>query len=375
MARLMRGLALLAALASPALAQTGGTAVGGAVGSGVGTTVGNGLGGGLGGVVGGAVGGAVGSAVGNAVGGAVGGAVNGAVGNAVGGATGAAGNALGSGTTGVVGSALGSGAGNAVGGIANNLPSIPGIGSIGSLLSVPIGPPVVYGYCYQSAFGGGNCASESTLVQIGNLTSNSWAILRESMQIQNQLKAILDTRVDPRLQRMLDTVDPSQWNDVASAIARLQQLNGQAQGLVYQAQKTAEEADKYYPQYADVKAARYFEEYKDIAKNTRDQIIKALKNSDFAVDDFASLNGTLARLQQLNASPAGQTQAMQIGNSIALVLADQMSRMRVALKAQMDAHTAFMAHQINLEQRKVKTQEQFWRADTQKLRQGQGFKP
>lgn len=242
----------------------------------------------------------------------------------------------------------------------------------------PVFPEPVFSTvpCIITAFGGGGCASEATLLRLGQLQARAAALLADSREIHNTTKRILDERIDRRLQRMLEPVAASEWSAVSEAIGRLVELNRQARSLTFEAQQTAVEAERYFPKYENTAPSEFFKDYKAIADNTRTQVIRALRNSDFAVDDFATLNGTLDRLNRLNGNALGQTQAIQTGNAIALVLADQLARMRIALKAHTDAQTAFAAHQVVQEQRRVKLQENFWRADLQKLRAGPpGFAP
>lgn len=264
------------------------------------------------------------------------------------------------------------------------LPGLPGIGGIGGgndighrdalpappAMNTGIVPPRVFptAPCVTTAFGSVGCASEATLIQLANYQAQATAIAEDSRQIQNQIRHILDTRMDVRLQRMIEPLPGSTWASIGTAIGRLSSLNTQAQNLAFQAQQSAQTAEQYFPAYGDIKPGQFFQDYKRIADNTRAQVIKALQNADFAVDDFASVNGTIAALRARNDNVVGQTQALQVSNKIALLIADQMTRLRIAMKAQTDAHTAFVSHQLILEQRKTKIQENFWRVETDKLK-------
>lgn len=134
------------------------------------------------------------------------------------------------------------------------------------------------------------------------------------------------------------------YSQTAGLLTKLFQTVNQGQALGYTLANIEKQFQLQYPQFGKAHG-NYFDNYTNWSNTTQDSIRAALNAAGVQSDNFATEEATAETLRMLNASPAGQLQAIQIGNAVSSEMLDEMRKLRQLQMSQNQAHNAFLLQQ------------------------------
>ena len=95
--------------------------------------------------------------------------------------------------------------------------------------------------------------------------------------------------------------------------------------------------------------------------------VKQARNSaDKSLDDFDTLEDTMTTLRDASQSAEGQLQALQAGNAISLAVMDQLARMRLLMRNQIEMQENYLRIQQGTNDLRQKARENFYKYDGEK---------
>lgn len=100
---------------------------------------------------------------------------------------------------------------------------------------------------------------------------------------------------------------------------------------------------KFESQYPGFKVkGSYYDNYNQWSQTANDSIRSALVAAGLQMNNFATESATSETLRLMNQSPAGQLQAIQIGNAVSSEMLDEMRKLRQLNTAQNQAQNAYI---------------------------------
>ncbi|SDK52804.1 P-type conjugative transfer protein TrbJ [Methylophilus rhizosphaerae] len=139
----------------------------------------------------------------------------------------------------------------------------------------------------------------------------------------------------------LTTATP--FSQTSSLLNNLMQIVNQGQALGYDISNITRRFESQYPGFKV--NGSYYDNYKNWSQTTSDSLRAALMAAGMQMNNFATESATADTLRTMNQSPAGQLQAIQIGNAVSSEMLDEMRKLRQINTAQMQAQNAYMLGQ------------------------------
>lgn len=131
------------------------------------------------------------------------------------------------------------------------------------------------------------------------------------------------------------------FSQTSSLLTNLMQVVNQGQALGYNLSNITSRFENQYPEFGK-RQGNYFDSYKNWSQSTSDSIKSALMAAGMQMDNFATESATADTLRTMNETPAGQLQAIQIGNAVSSEMLDEMRKLRQLNTAQNQAQNAFL---------------------------------
>lgn len=137
------------------------------------------------------------------------------------------------------------------------------------------------------------------------------------------------------------------WDNIVPLLAQLHNVVQQGQALSYNLQNISQVFQTTFPGY--VPPQNFINEYQQWTQGTLDSIRGSLMAAGLQSNQLSTESSTLTSLKSLSNGAIGQTQAIQAGNMISHEMINQMQKLRQLQMSQMQAQSAYMAHQVNLD--------------------------
>lgn len=150
-----------------------------------------------------------------------------------------------------------------------------------------------------------------------------------------------------QLLRSVATNPQGLWDNIAPVLGQLHNVVQQGQSLAYNLQNISQVFQTTFPGY--VPPQNFVNDYQQWTQRTLDTIRGSLMAAGVQSEYLATESLTLNTLKGLSDGAVGQTQAIQAGNMITHEMINQMQKLRQLQMAQMQAQSAYMAHEVNLE--------------------------
>ncbi|MFD0912715.1 P-type conjugative transfer protein TrbJ [Methylophilus luteus] len=131
------------------------------------------------------------------------------------------------------------------------------------------------------------------------------------------------------------------FSQTSSLLSNLMKVVNQGQALGYDISSITRKFENQYPDFGRSQG-NYFDSYKNWSQTTSDSIKSALTASGLQMENFATESATADTLRTMNQSPAGQLQAIQIGNAVSSEMLDEMRKLRQLNTAQNQAQNAYL---------------------------------
>lgn len=133
------------------------------------------------------------------------------------------------------------------------------------------------------------------------------------------------------------------FSQTSTLLSNLMQVVNQGQALGYNISNITQRFESQYPGFKS--KGSYFDNYKNWSQTTSDSLRAALMAAGMQMNNFATESATADTLRTMNESPAGQLQAIQIGNAVSSEMLDEMRKLRQINTAQMQAQNAYLLGQ------------------------------
>lgn len=137
----------------------------------------------------------------------------------------------------------------------------------------------------------------------------------------------------------LSTATP--YSQTSSLLSSIMGVVNQGQALGYDIGSITKRFQTQYPDFGKSQG-NYFDNYQKWSATTSDSIRSALFAAGLQMSNFANESATSDTLRQMNQSPAGQLQAIQIGNAVSSEMLDEMRKLRQLNTAQAQAQNAYL---------------------------------
>jgi len=134
------------------------------------------------------------------------------------------------------------------------------------------------------------------------------------------------------------------FSQSSALLTKIMGAVNQGQALGYNLESINSKFENQYPGFGKQKG-KYSDNYKNWSATTSDSIKSALSAAGLQMDNFATESATSDTLRMMNQTPAGQLQAIQIGNAVSSEMLDEMRKLRQLNTAQNQAQNAYMLGQ------------------------------
>lgn len=131
------------------------------------------------------------------------------------------------------------------------------------------------------------------------------------------------------------------FSQSSALLSKIMAAVNQGQALGYNLEGISKKFESQYPEFGK-QQGNYFDNYKKWSATTSDSIRSALMASGLQMDNFATESATSDTLRLMNQSPAGQLQAIQIGNAVSSEMLDEMRKLRQLNTAQTQAQSSYL---------------------------------
>lgn len=162
-------------------------------------------------------------------------------------------------------------------------------------------------------------------------------VINQAKQIANQIEQL----------KSISVFSSGTWSEALTLLNKLRDVVHQGEAIAYSMSDIDKAFKTKYPGY--VAPSDYSNDYKLWTDTTLDSIRGALMSVGLQSNSFSSENATITTLNSLSDSAVGQTQAIQVGNMIANETVSQLQKLREIQMSQIQAQSAYMAHEINKE--------------------------
>lgn len=142
--------------------------------------------------------------------------------------------------------------------------------------------------------------------------------------------------------------DQNWQSTLANELSELNTIVSQGQNLANTMQNSASSFNQNYPGYQPTN--NYPQNYQSWSTNTMNTFQNSLQNAGLQLSDLQNEQAALQALQSLNNSPQGRLQAIQVGNNLTAMVANQMMQLRQLIANQTNAQNAYLAYQVQKEQ-------------------------
>jgi P-type conjugative transfer protein TrbJ len=141
----------------------------------------------------------------------------------------------------------------------------------------------------------------------------------------------------------------SSWQStLANELNELSSIVSQGNALSQNMQNSAANFNQNYPGYQSTQ--NYPQAYQAWSTSTMSTFQNTLQNAGLQLSDLQNDQTTLNALQNLNNSPQGRLQAIQVGNNLTALVANQMLQLRQLIANQTNAQSTYLAYQVQKEQ-------------------------
>ncbi|KQT33266.1 P-type conjugative transfer protein TrbJ [Methylophilus sp. Leaf414] len=137
----------------------------------------------------------------------------------------------------------------------------------------------------------------------------------------------------------LTTATP--FSQTSSLLSNLMKVVNQGQALGHDISSITRRFENQYPEFGK-RQGNYFDTYQKWSQSTSDSIKSALMAAGMQMGNFETESATADTLRTMNQTPAGQLQAIQIGNAVSSEMLDEMRKLRQLNTAQNQAQNAFL---------------------------------
>lgn len=175
--------------------------------------------------------------------------------------------------------------------------------------------------------------AKNTLTEINTLQTT----INQATQIENELKALAYDL------RNLQNFPSGLWGEVAADLAALERVAKVGQGISYADAHLSQTFAQHYPGYTA--PVDYTVAYKAWGESNLASIQGALQVANLEGTQLASEDSVLSGLQSLSNGAAGNLQALQVGNMIAVAEVQQLQKLRQLSMGQMQGEFSYLATQ------------------------------
>ncbi|MGC0153558.1 P-type conjugative transfer protein TrbJ [Chromobacterium vaccinii] len=163
---------------------------------------------------------------------------------------------------------------------------------------------------------------------------NNMELINTNLQQAKQVEIAL---------RQAATLGNIPWSQTSQSLIQLGQVVNKGMALGYELGGLE---DRFKSVYKDYGAAdKWKGAFGNWSRSTRDSIMGSLRASGLQAQDFQTEAGLMDNLRSMSGSAAGQMQAVQAGNAIAVEMVGQMQKLRQLSVAQNQAHNAYLLAQ------------------------------
>ncbi len=182
------------------------------------------------------------------------------------------------------------------------------------------------------------------VIDISNLAQNTITATKTADMLAQQIK-----QVQFEIENMKTYASNPSWQaNMARELAELNNIVSQAMILSKTMQDLATEFYKEYPGYQP--SQNYPQQYQSWSSNTMRAFQQTLQNVGLQLNNIQSEQSILEGLHNLNNSPQGHLQAIQTGNNLAALTAQQAIQSRQLIANQIRTENAYVAYQVQKDQ-------------------------
>lgn len=177
--------------------------------------------------------------------------------------------------------------------------------------------------------------------------SNTWATyLKEIQNLTNQVTIIHNQLTQLQYEyKNLQGLSGQQWDTAQSALNQLNHAMNQSHALAYSMENVDQQFKQRYPGYNHQATTDYSSEYKSWVQTnqaTMNGVLDQIHASYAQQQQEEAMDQILANRAK---SPAGNMQALQVGNEIAAEQIAQLQKLKATMMAQANAEAEYYAYQ------------------------------
>jgi P-type conjugative transfer protein TrbJ len=193
-----------------------------------------------------------------------------------------------------------------------------------------------------------------------NLLTQLNTLLVTVQQAEDLVNQVNQLRTQGQLlQRALadgTAVSPATFAQFQGDIAQLYQIIQRGEAITVGSRQSLDRFAEIFP--GDQVPAGY-ETYRQQSRSTLDTLAGVLEGLNVSREQVPQLQARLNQLRSQNAAPQGQLEAIQTGNALMSMVAEQQIRMQQALALQTNALTVAMAQQVQRQESEAAADRQY----------------
>ena len=224
---------------------------------------------------------------------------------------------------------------------------------------------------------GGVPALAAPATEVTQIANNLQLALSYATQYQTEIQAV-QTQLNTFRQweqgiQNLAQLSPAQWADVQATLTRLRNVTGSVQSMGYTVGNIDQRWREMYPGYRPT--TDFYKDYKDLTTYSMNRVKKALGSADQSVDDFATFDNSIDKLRLASQTADGQLKAIQAGNAISLAIMDQLLRLRVLMRNQLEVQENYLRITQGTNDLRHQARENFYKYDVKRAGDDGGVRP
>jgi P-type conjugative transfer protein TrbJ len=182
-----------------------------------------------------------------------------------------------------------------------------------------------------------------------NFGRNAVTALQTTQMVLQQVQAYQTQLQQYQLQlQNIKNFGSFTWQNMSQTLANLGSAIQTGQSLAYSMSNMDSAFKALYPGYQSPQ--NYQQSYQNWSTSTLDTVRGALDSISLQASDFASEEQTINALRGLANNPAGQLQAVQMGNMLAGEGVNQLEELRQLEMTQINSQNSYMAYQVQKDQ-------------------------